>query len=190
MLVLSGHHHKIQQNQGPKYLFTHKFKKDIMGIFDSIRKFVKDTQDVSRTETKSDSRINKDAAVDKKQRIEEGTRKLIGEYDIKDIAIAGACCEICGKVFKTGILGRECPECVSKLPNQRDYSILARFCIDCLGGNSADPFSGSVTCPQCGARLENSVLSVYDEETIECMLTTIDTKLLKNKKVKWLRRTP
>lgn len=151
---------------------ANKFRTDIVGIFDSIRKFIKDAQ------------------AGEAQSIEERTCKLTGEFDIKDIAIAGACCEICGKVFKTGILGRECPECMSKLPNQRDYSILARFCVDCLGGNSADPFSGSVTCPQCGARLENSVLSVYDDETIERMLTTIDTKLLKNKKVKWLRRIP
>lgn len=65
---------------------------------------------------------------------------------------AGDCCELCKKHFEGQHgWGRECGGgCKSLLPNDRFYSIAARFCHDCTGNRN--------TCPQCGALLLRSIL--------------------------------
>ena len=91
----------------------------------------------------------------------EATKEISG-----DIALAGACCEICKRVFKPGIHGGACPNCFSKLLNPSGSKVHARFCVDCLGVS----FERLGTCPQCGANLMHSVLSCYSEEIIQEML--------------------
>ncbi|MBE9592403.1 MAG: tetratricopeptide repeat protein, partial [Proteobacteria bacterium] len=103
--------------------------------------------------------------------------------DSGEIAIAGACCEICKRVFMAGVLGGECPNCLSKLPKSPDWEVSSRFCIDCLGGSPESLIAGRLTCPQCGARLMNSVLP-YDEEAIEETLKDINKKGFRNKEVR------
>jgi len=76
---------------------------------------------------------------------------------------AGDCCELCKRNYKgEHRWGLECPNCISKLPNDRDYDIAARFCDSCLleEKRKVIPLArmGTGSCPQCGAELLDSIL--------------------------------
>lgn len=76
---------------------------------------------------------------------------------------AGDCCELCKRNYKDEHRwGLECPNCISKLPNDKDYQIAARFCHDCLlqVKRKEIPLAqmGTRRCPQCGAELMDSIL--------------------------------
>ncbi|MFC2019039.1 hypothetical protein ACFLU4_03680 [Chloroflexota bacterium] len=66
---------------------------------------------------------------------------------------AGDCCDLCKRNYEgEHNWGFECPNCISKLPNDLDFQILARFCRDCR------PRMDGVGCPYCGAALTDSIL--------------------------------
>jgi len=76
---------------------------------------------------------------------------------------AGDYCELCKRNYENDHRwGLECPKCISKLPNDRDYDILARFCHSCLLEEKRKEIPlaqmGSRRCPQCGAGLSDSIL--------------------------------
>jgi len=89
----------------------------------------------------------------------------------KQIAIAGACCEICKRVFIGRVDRGECKNCYSRLPKPPRSNILARFCINC---------ARFMTCPQCGARLIDSVIP-FHKESIESIINEIYPNELVNK---------
>lgn len=80
-----------------------------------------------------------------------------------DSVRAGDSCELCKKSYKDQHgWGLECLNCISKLPNDFNYDIAARFCHACLLEEKRKEMPlaqmGTRRCPQCSAELLDSIL--------------------------------
>lgn len=93
----------------------------------------------------------------------EETKSERSKISVSTNVRAGDCCELCHRNYEDEhSWGLECPNCISKLPNDEDYDILVRFCHSCLLEEKRKEIPsarmGTRRCPQCGAELSDSIL--------------------------------